>query len=197
MAFLRSYSGVESGPSIEGRGLWLRPPRMSDYAPWAELRAESREHLMPWEPQWARDELSRTAYRRRIKHYQREAAEDQGYAFFIFETDHRLVGGLTFSNLRRGVTQAASLGYWLGRPHIGRGLMTEAVRTASEHAFSILKLHRIEAATKPANVRSIRVLERNAFTREGFARGYLKIDGQWADHVLFARLASDVAGAER
>lgn len=192
MAFLRSYPGTESSSVIEGRELWLRPPQMSDYAQWAELRAASQDHLVPWEPQWSRDELSRMAFRRRIKHYQREAWEDQGYAYLILSAaDDRVLGGLTFSNVRRGVTQAASLGYWAGLAHSGRGIMTEAVRTAAIHAFEMLKLHRIEAATQPANRASIRVLERNGFVHEGFARGYLKINGVWADHLLFARLAGD------
>lgn len=192
MAFLRSYTGSESALVIEGRGLWLRPPHMSDYAHWAELRALSRDHLVPWEPQWSRDELSRFSYRRRVKHYQRELAEDQGYAFLILSAgDDRLLGGLTFTNVRRGVTQSASLGYWLGLPFAGQGIMTEAVRAASSHAFEVLKLHRVEAATQPTNPKSIRVLENNGYEREGFARSYLKINGVWADHVLFGRVASD------
>ena len=171
MAFLRSYTGSESTLVIEGRGIWLRPPHMSDYNQWAELRASSRDHLVPWEPQWSRDELSRFAYRRRVKHYQRESSEDLGYAFLILSAgDDRLLGGLTFTNVRRGVTQSASLGYWLGLPYAGRGIMSEAVRAATSHAFEVLKLHRVEAATQPTNQQSIRVLERNAFVREGFAQ---------------------------
>jgi ribosomal-protein-alanine N-acetyltransferase len=194
MAFLRSY-GAESGATIEGRGLWLRPPQMSDYVAWAELRSLSREHLVPWEPMWTRDELTRSAFRRRVRHYQREAAEDHGYGFLIFEADSdRLLGGLTLSGVRRGVTQAGSLGYWLGLPHVGRGAMSEAVRAALDHFFDVLKLHRVEAATQLCNARSIGVLERNGFTREGFARSYLKINGVWADHVLFAKIASDPRG---
>lgn len=197
MAFLRSYTGGDTALTIEGQGLWLRPPQMSDYARWAELRALSREHLTPWEPQWSRDELSRFAFRRRVKHYQREAADDQGYAFFIFDaTDDNLLGGVTFTHVRRGVTQSAALGYWLGQPYCGRGLMTEAVRVASAHAFEALKLHRVEAATQPTNLRSIAVLQRNGFEREGFARSYLKINGRWADHVLFARVAGDALAVE-
>ena len=197
MAFLRSYTGSENTLVIEGHGLWLRPPHMSDYAQWAELRALSRDHLMPWEPQWSRDELSRFAFRRRVKHYQRESAEDQGYAFLILDAGNdRLLGGLTFTNVRRGVTQSAALGYWLGLPYAGRGIMSEAVRAAVLHAFEAFKLHRVEAATQPANERSIRVLERNGFAREGFARSYLKINGVWADHVLFGRISGDISQSE-
>lgn len=192
MVFLRSTLGQDQGTAIRGQRVWLRPPAMSDYAAWAELRAMSREHLRPWEPAWARDELTRGAFRRRIRHYAREAREDLGYAFLIFDSaDDRLVGGLTLSGVRRGVTQSASIGYWLGRPHVGRGRMTDAVRAAIPFAFSQLRLHRIEAASMPTNASSIRVLERTGFTREGFARSYLRIDGVWADHVLFGLVEGD------
>ena len=102
-----------------------------------ELRAMSRDHLTPWEPVWQRDELSRSSFRRRVRHYQRESREDLGYAFLIFsDADDQLVGGLTLSNVRRGVTQAAVLGYWLGKTFVCRGLMTEAVHAAVASALS-------------------------------------------------------------
>jgi ribosomal-protein-alanine N-acetyltransferase len=192
MAFLRSSLGQDSAYAVRGRGLWLRLPTMTDYAPWAELRARSREHLTPWEPLWQRDELTRSAFRRRVRHYQREAREDLGYAFLIFrEGDEQLLGGLTLSNVRRGVTQAAVLGYWLGLPFVKRGYMTEAVRAVAAFGFEELHLHRLEAATMPNNIASIRVLEHNGFRREGFARKLLKINGVWEDHVLHALVAED------
>ena len=195
MAFLRSSSGFESSMILRGRSVWLRAPMLGDYSDWAELRAMSRDHLTPWEPQWQRDELSRGSYRRRVRHYQREARDDLGYAYLIFsEADDRLVGGLTLSNVRRGVTQTGVLGYWIGKPHVGRGYMTEAVRAAIGFAFDTLHLHRVEAATMPSNTASIRVLERNGFRREGFARQLLKINGVWEDHLLHALLSSDVRG---
>jgi ribosomal-protein-alanine N-acetyltransferase len=197
MAFLRSSLGVEQGPIIRGRGVWMRPPQMSDYTAWAELRERSRDHLTPWEPLWPRDELSRGAYRRRLRHYHREIREDQGYAFLLFEEGtSRMVGGLTLSNLRRGVTQSVSLGYWLGKPCTGKGHMTEAVRAVLPFAFASLRLHRVEAACMPDNTASIAVLERNGFEREGYARSYLFIAGGWRDHLLFARLGEPEAVRE-
>jgi ribosomal-protein-alanine N-acetyltransferase len=167
---------------------------MGDYAAWAELRARSREHLTPWEPVWQRDELTRSAYRRRVRHYHREAREDLGYAFLIFtDGDDRLVGGLSLSNVRRGVTQAAVLGYWLGLHYVRQGYMTAAVAAVASYSFEDLHLHRLEAATMPNNSASIRVLERNGFTREGIARRLLKINGAWEDHVLHALVAEDFA----
>lgn len=194
MAFLRSNIGQESAFIVRARGLWMRPPMMGDYANWAELRALSREHLTPWEPLWQRDELARSAFRRRVRHYQREAREDLGYSFLILrESDDVLVGGLTLSNVRRGVTQAAVLGYWIGLPFVRRGYMTEAVAAAVGFAFDELRLHRLEAATMPNNLASIRVLERNGFRREGLAQRLLKINGAWEDHVLHALVADEQA----
>lgn len=192
MAFLRSGLGSEGLPLVRVAGLYLRPPHMGDYGAWAELRARSRDHLVPWEPQWWRDELSRDAFRRRVRHYQRELREDLGYAFLLFrESDETLLGGLTLSNVRRGVTQAAAVGYWVGKPYAGRGHMTTALSGAMRFAFDELKLHRLEAACMPHNRPSIRVLERNGFQREGLARRYLKIDGVWQDHLLYATLVDD------
>ena len=110
MAFLKTTFSQEVAPVLRSGGVALRPPAMADYAEWAELRTNSRHHLEPWEPAWAADELTRWAFRRRIRHYQRESRDDQGYAFFIVRADDdRLIGGLTLSNVRRGVTQAANL----------------------------------------------------------------------------------------
>ena len=197
MAFLRSSIVQDSTHLVRGRGVWLRSPQMSDYPAWAELRARSREHLTPWEPVWQRDELTRSAFRRRVRHYNREAREDLGYAFLIFkEGDDLILGGLSLSNVRRGVTQAAVLGYWLGLPYVGQGYMTEAVAAVCAYAFEELHLHRLEAATMPNNSASIRVLERNGFRREGLARRLLKINGVWEDHVLHALVAEDFGQIE-
>lgn len=194
MAFLKSGL-ADTLPILRGRSVWLRPPVAGDYGSWAELRAASRAHLTPWEPQWSRDELTRTAYRRRLRHYFRESREDLGYAFFIFRaSDDVLLGGVTLSNVRRGVAQSVSLGYWLGAPYVRRGHMTAAVAAVLPFVFDELRLHRVEAACLPINFASIRVLESNGFVREGLARRYLKIDGEWQDHLLFAKLSSDEDG---
>lgn len=192
MVFLRSPILAEPAHIVRSRGVTLRQPLMADYAAWAETRAMSRDHLTPWEPAWNRDEVSRLAFRRRLRLYQREQRDDQTYAFFLIrDQDERLLGGLTLSNVRRGVSQAASLGYWLGRAHIGQGYMTRAVQAIIPFAFDELHLHRLEAACLPHNAASIAVLHRCGFTQEGLARRYLKIDGRWQDHLLFAIVSDD------
>jgi ribosomal-protein-alanine N-acetyltransferase len=114
---------------------------------------------------------------------------DQGYAFLIIRSsDNTLVGGLTLANIRRGVAQAGSIGYWMGRPFVRRGYMTAAVRAIIPFAFASLRLHRLEAACIPSNAGSIRLLEKTGFVREGYAREYLCINGIWQDHLLYGRL---------
>jgi ribosomal-protein-alanine N-acetyltransferase len=69
--------------------------------------------------------------------------------------------------------------------------MTKGVRAIAAFVFDTLHLHRLEAACLPTNVASIRVLEKVGFTREGLAREYLKINGRWQDHFLYALLKDD------
>lgn len=68
MALLRAATPGDIGPVIETERVVLRAPQMSDYPAWAELRATSRDFLVPWEPLWALDELSRASFRRRVRH---------------------------------------------------------------------------------------------------------------------------------
>ncbi len=189
MAFFRTINFSEPLPSVAGEGIVLRTPQMTDYNDWAALRELSREFLAPWEPTWPADDLSRSAFRRRIRRYAEDLRSDQGYAFLIIrESDDALVGGLTLANIRRGVAQAGSLGYWMGLPFIRRGYMTAAVRAVIPFAFDTLRLHRLEAACIPTNAGSIRLLENTGFVREGYAREYLCINGVWQDHLLYGRL---------
>src|SRR5262245_5418800 len=100
MAFLKPLHSIDPEAEIRGTRVYLRQPAMTDYPAWAELRALSRHHLMPWEPEWARDELTRSSFRRRLRQVAREARDDHGYAYFIFsETDAILLGGLNIGNV--------------------------------------------------------------------------------------------------
>lgn len=192
MAFLRSISKPDPASIVMGDGVFLRPPVLSDFAEWAALRDQSRDFLAPWEPTWAVDDLTRPAFRRRVRRYQREAREDNAYPFFIFrESDGALVGGCTLSNVHRGVQQDCTLGYWAGAPYAGQGYITRAVRALINHVFEELKLHRLQASCLYENERSKAVLRRCGFREEGYARGLLRINGVWRDHVQFAILRDD------
>jgi ribosomal-protein-alanine N-acetyltransferase len=192
MAFFRTVSFSEQLPAIAGQGVFLRAPQMADYSEWVALREDSRDFLTPWEPTWPADDLTRASFRRRMKRYSEDQRSDLAYPLFIFrKSDGVLVGGLTLANVRRGCAQAGSLGYWMGVAYAGKGHMTAAVAAVLPFAFGTLRLHRVEAACIPANIASIRLLEKTGFRREGFARQYLCIDGIWQDHLLYARLKDD------
>jgi ribosomal-protein-alanine N-acetyltransferase len=193
MALFRLPIFTEPNAPVVGRGIYLRYAEMRDYLAWAQLRAASREFLEPWEPTWPADDLERAAFRRRLRRHRDEINGDEAYPFLIFESHgEQLVGGLTLGQVRRGVAQTATLGYWMGEAHAGRGYMTQAVRAVLDHAFGTLALRRIEAACLPNNSRSIRLLERVGFRREGIARAYLQINGRWQDHAFYAILDSDL-----
>ena len=154
----------------------------------------SRRFLTPWEPVWSPDALSRSGYRQRLFHYAAEWRGGQGYNFFVFRNgDGALLGGIGLSQIRHGVAESGSLGYWMGERFAGQGYMTEALALTLGFAFGRLKLHRVEAACLPHNRASRAVLAKNGLREEGYAKEYLCIDGRWQDHVLFAILRDEWA----
>ena len=185
-------------PALRGERIHLRLPVVADYRDWAELRHASREFLAPWEPRWTADELDRSAWRQRLRRYREDYAAGSAVPFFIFANgDGRLVGGITIGNIRHGVAQSGQIGYWMGERFAGNGFMLDAIELLVPFAFDTLRLHRIEAACIPDNVRSMRVLEKAGFRREGLLRSYLRINGIWKDHYLYATIAEDRSIAER
>jgi len=179
-------------PILHGDGIFLRYPEMSDYGQWAQLREMSRDFLAPWEPVWAADELSRGAFRRRVRRYASEIRNDLAYPFLVFRAvDRTLLGGCTISNVRRGVTQGGAIGYWIGKPHARQGKMFAALRAVLPFAFGPLGLHRIEAACIPENEASSNLLRKLGFREEGRALRYLQINGEWRDHLLFGLLQDE------
>ncbi|MBV6632996.1 MAG: GNAT family N-acetyltransferase [Alphaproteobacteria bacterium] len=173
--------------AIIGQGrVCLGPPQPTDYQAWADLRRASRDSLQPWEPTWPNDALSRTGFSRRITHQCNEWNADRAYNFLIWRVDDGvLLGGMALSNIRRGVAQAGTLGYWIGAAHRQQGYMGEALSATLKFGFDELDLNRLEAATLVENEPSRRLLGSAGFNEEGLAAEYLKINGQWADHVLY------------
>ncbi len=186
------WMSADSGFAVEAERVRLRAPRMGDFQAWSILRHASQGFLQPWEPTWPSDDLTRAAFRRRLALYQRDQDLGQGHAFFVFRShDNVLVGGVTLRNILRGVAQTGTLGYWIGEPHARRGYTLEAVTAVTRFAFGRLGLHRLEAACCPDNDASRRLLLKAGFDLEGKARGYLKIDGRWRDHLLFGKVREE------
>src|SRR5947209_18743852 len=128
MALFRTLSAPEPLPPINGEGVILRGPQMADYSAWAELRETSRKFLTPWEPTWPSDDLTRPAFRQRLRRYAEDMRTDQAYPFFLFRAeDNVLVGGLALANIRRGVAQAGRVGSWIAAPFLQQGSLAAAL----------------------------------------------------------------------
>jgi ribosomal-protein-alanine N-acetyltransferase len=180
---------------IETERMTLRSPSHSDYRAWTSLRRDSEEFLTQWEPSWAVDHLTRKAFTNRVYWAQRSISNGSALPLFLIRRqDQALLGAITLDNIRRGPSQAGSLGYWTGHPFIRQGYMREAIMAVVHHAFTRLELSRIEAACLPENAASRGLLERSSFKYEGVAQSYLQIAGRWRTHVLYASLRSDRRG---
>jgi len=180
-------SGVAAGGSVI-----LRHPRWSDYEAWKDLRQENKAYLTPWEPAWDARHLTRLTYRSRLARFKKMVANDEAYPFHIFRaSDDRLIGACNITHIQRQVAQTAQLGYWVGEHYARQGFARASVSAAVKFCFETLGLHRVEAGVQSDNAASIKVLTAMGFTHEGTARGYLKINGQWEDHDIYAKLSSD------
>lgn len=180
---------------IETERMTLRPPQPGDHAGWAKLREDSRDFLVPWEPTWAHDHLSRKNFQNRV--YWANRSITQGTAlplFLIRRDDNVLLGALTVDNIRRGPAQAGTTGYWVGAPFARAGYMREALAAVVHYAFTELDLSRLEAGCLPENAASRGLLEKVGYKYEGVAQSYLQINGRWRNHVLYANLRADRRG---
>jgi [ribosomal protein S5]-alanine N-acetyltransferase len=182
-------------PGIVTERLLLRLPEHADYRAWAGLRETSADFLIPWEPAWSADHLTRRAFTARVHWAARVQAQGSALPFFLVRhEDGALLGAITLDHIRRGPSQSGTIGYWIGQPHARLGYMREAIRGLVHHAFTVLDLSRIEAACLPENVASRGVLEKSGFKYEGVAQAYLQINGRWRNHVLYANLRADRRG---
>jgi ribosomal-protein-alanine N-acetyltransferase len=180
---------------IETERLTLRAPVHSDFRDWAQLRVESSDFLVPWEPSWAADHLTRKSFTNRVFWAPRSISNGSAIPLFLFRrSDEALLGAITLDNIRRGPAQSGTLGYWTGQQFARQGYMREALEAMRHYAFTRLDLSRLEAACLPENAASRGLLEAVGFKYEGVAQSYLQINGRWRTHVLYAALRSDRRG---
>ena len=182
-----------SKKKFTGQRIFLRPPKRRDALKWQKLRMSSKRFLVPWEPSWDASSCSRRTFLRYFKNSNYLANMDRAYSFLIFKIDDKtLLGGVNVGNVRRGVAQSASLGYWIGVNHARNGYMKEALQILIPTLFIDLRLNRLEAATLEENIASRNLLKKIGFKKEGVLRKYLKINGTWRDHVLYGLLENDL-----
>ncbi|REG84187.1 GNAT family N-acetyltransferase [Marinomonas pollencensis] len=148
---------------------------------------EEKHFLAPWEPQRAEAYYSIELCRLRIREMRRDFLEDQGLALcFLSPDETRMLGYANYSHIVRGVFQSCHLGYSLRESEQGKGLMHELLTAGNHYLHKECRIDRIQANYMPRNARSAAVLSRLGFSKEGYAKNYLKINGQWEDHVLTA-----------
>jgi [ribosomal protein S5]-alanine N-acetyltransferase len=178
---------------LEDGATAIRPTSPDDCEAQVRLRRANRDHTGPWDP--ARDESFYTTAGQRLELEldQRAWAAGTAFAFAVLATDEsdRLIGRVALANVVRGPWQNATLGYWIDHAAIRRGHASRAVRLVLEYAFEHAGLHRVQPAIIPRNTASRRVAERVGFRLEGRALRYLKINGVWEDHDIYALTAED------
>ena len=147
----------------------------------------NRVHLAPWEP-LREESFFSTPGQQAVVAAKLALYRAGAEVPWILAEGERIIGTVTLTGIVRGPFLSANLGYWIDGEYAGRGIGTAAVAAVVEAAREELGLHRIQAATLPHNAPSQRILERLGFDRIGLAPQYLKIAGQWQDHVLFQRI---------
>ncbi len=171
--------------------LVLRPPRTGDVTEIRRVLRANHEHLRPWNPAPppGEDPSSITEVSKTVLRQRRDWKHGASFVFMVAmkERPERLVGKIALSGVMRGAMYGAYLGYWMSGDQQGKGLCSEGITAVLDFAFGSAGLHRIQAAIMPRNDRSLRVIEKLAFRREGYAERYLQIAGKWEDHILFAR----------
>ena len=180
------------GSSLRGSAVYLRPLLASDALDLLDLRRRNRAFFAPFEPIHNERHFTIEGQLAEIDGALEDAQHDRRYAFGIFTcAQDRIAGRIALSNVARGAWQNATVGYYVDRACSNRGYATEAVRLVLRFAFDDAYLHRVQAGVLPENAASARVLEKAGFRREGVSLRYLKINGEWRDHLMYAMTVED------
>ncbi|HYU56684.1 MAG TPA: GNAT family protein [Actinomycetota bacterium] len=180
---------------VEGDRILLRGHERADAAALADILTRNRVFFRPFEPERPERLLTVRGQQEDIARWQREWRNDGAYAFVVaLREGGTIVGRVALTNVVRFAWLNANLGYFIDQDHNGRGYGTEAVRLATRFAFRDAGLHRLQAAVRVDNARSIRVLEKAGYRREALAERYLFIDGAWRDMYLYAQTAEELLG---
>jgi ribosomal-protein-alanine N-acetyltransferase len=178
---------------LETDDLRLISPDLSLASALTDYWRRNRAFLAPYEPQRS-EEFFTPSHQADIlrEEIEREQA-DTGYRFYITrkEIPGEIIGSIGLSNVVRGAFHSCFMGYQLDEAYLNRGYMTQTVNRVVEYAFRELHLHRIEGNIMPRNQRSIRVVEKCGFTKEGISSAYLNINGVWEDHIHMVKLNPD------
>ncbi len=174
--------------------LLLRPLDETFCEPVCEYLSRNRSHFERAGPLVNEEFFTPGFQRRRLALELEKSRLDQHLRLYVFRRDdaeERIIGDIGFSHIIFGALRSCFMGYKIDRDHVRRGYATEAVGCAVDYVFAYFGLHRIEANIMPSNVASLALIERLGFSREGYSPSYLRINGQWEDHVRYALLNPD------
>lgn len=177
---------------VEGEHCYIRQLQLDDAPAVLELRLANRDFLEPWEPVRQAPFFTLQAQIAQIEVEQRQWRNDLGFSFGVFDgSSDEMIGRVSLGNIVWAAWQNATLGYFIAEQWNGRGMATDAVRSACSFGFETARLHRVQAGVMPRNKGSMKVLEKVGFRHEGFSPRYLNINGRWEDHEMFALTAEE------
>jgi ribosomal-protein-alanine N-acetyltransferase len=156
----------------------------------------NKDFLKEWETLKDDDFYTLEYHKEQLKRDLKDIKESRLLRLWIFKKEDiefkKVIGTMAFSNIVWGSFLSCFLGYKLDKDEINKGYMTEALRKGIDIAFNKLKLHRIEANIMPKNKASMAVVRKLGFYEEGLAKKYLKINGEWEDHIHMVLLNEEL-----
>lgn len=183
--------------SLRHGPIWLRALRRRDEGEWHAVRARNDTWTRPWDatrPPGLTE--PGPTYAGMIAEHRAEGRAGRALPWGIFWSEAggrpRLAGQMTISGITYGSARWAMAGYWVDCGLAGRGIAPTALGLATDYCFGVLTLHRMEVAIRPENARSLRVVEKLGFRREGLRPAFMHVDGQWRDHVVYVLHAEEV-----
>jgi ribosomal-protein-alanine N-acetyltransferase len=155
----------------------------------AHLRRDAAA-TAPWDPARSPDYYTLDGQRRHIERMLLKHASGESWPAVVL-ADGEVIGQITVQEILQRAWRKASIGYWIGTPHQGRGHATRAVDLVIRLMTGQLGLHRAEAFTRIENTASQNVLRRNRFLPIGIARERIFTEGAWHDEIWWERLLDD------
>lgn len=184
--------------SYETERLVLRTMDSEDAWLISDFYKRNRAFLKEWETDRP-EEFFTEAYQRELM-FKEQLVMDHGGSLrlWIFKKGEpgRTIGCIAFDNIVMGPFMSCFMGYKMDKDELNKGYITEASRKGIDVMFRDYGLHRIEANIMPRNSRSLRVAEKLGFHNEGLAIKYLKINGNWEDHIHMVLLNEELEEQE-
>ena len=178
----------KTSPNFSLRSYTVRLISEEDSASIVSFYVENKEHLAAWDPKAPEDFYTEEYWKEKASLWRHEFHEDKSCRLHLFTDSGRMLGSANFTTIERGPFQNVRVGYKIGKEWEGQGIMYEFMKAGISYVFDELSLHRVEANYIPENIRSGNLLERLGFVKHGVAPNYLKINGEWRDHILSSKL---------